>query len=87
MGTARQYYKKCTQGVLQLKVHQVSVAIKSTARECHNLSTLFTHRYTDGQQVPPSPGLKMTAREFHRQKKFHKACSNILIELNSINRI
>ena len=39
MGTARQYYKKCIQGVLQSKVHQGSVAIKSTARECHNLST------------------------------------------------
>ena len=39
IGTARQYYKKCIQGVLQLKVRQGSVAIKSTARECQNLST------------------------------------------------
>ena len=39
MVTERQYHKKCIQGVLQLKVHQGSVAIKSTARECHNLST------------------------------------------------
>ena len=39
MGSVRQYYKKCIQGVLQLKVHQGSVAIKSTAMECHNLST------------------------------------------------
>ena len=37
MGIASQHYKKCIQGVLQLKVHQGSVAIKSTTRECHNL--------------------------------------------------
>ena len=50
---------------------------------------LFEHRYTDGQQAPhpPPPGFKMTAREFHRQKKIHKACSNSVIELNSIYRI
>ena len=39
MVTDRQYHKKCIQGVLQLKVHQGRVTIKSTARECHNLST------------------------------------------------
>ena len=39
MVTERQYHKKCIQGVLQLKLHQWSVTIKSTARECHNLST------------------------------------------------
>ena len=39
MGTVRQYYKKSIQGVLQLKVHKGSVAIKSSARECHNSST------------------------------------------------
>ena len=39
MVTERQYHKKCIQGVLQLKVHQGSVTIKSTERKCHNLST------------------------------------------------
>ena len=39
MVTQRQYHKKCIHGVLQLKVYQGSVAIKSTARECHNLSS------------------------------------------------
>ena len=39
MVTERQYHKKCTPRVLQLKVHQGSGAIKSTARECHKLST------------------------------------------------
>ena len=39
MVTERQLHKKCIQGGLQLKVLQGSVAIISTARECHNLST------------------------------------------------
>ena len=59
LGTVRQYYKKLFQGVLQLKVHKGSVAIKSSARECHNLST------------QGSVTIKSTTRDHHNQKYCH----------------
>ena len=59
MGPARQYYKKCIQGVLQLKVQQGGVTIKSTARECHNFST-------EGNVT-----IKSTTTDRHNQKYCH----------------
>ena len=53
MGTVRQYYKKSIQGVLQLKVHKGSVAIKSSARKCHNLSTKGKCHNQKYYQGPP----------------------------------
>ena len=52
-------YKKSIQGVLHLKVHKGSVAIKSSARECHNLST------------QGSVTIKSTTRDRHNQKYCH----------------
>ena len=56
MVTEKQFHKKCIQGVLQLKVHQGSITIKSTARECHNLSS------------SGSVAIKSTTRDRHNQK-------------------
>ena len=65
MGTARQYHKKCIQGVLQTKVHQGSVTIKSTARECHQ--GVSNQKYCQGPQqsnvLPGTATIKSTARE------------------------
>ena len=63
MDTARQYHKKCIQGVLQLKVHQGSVAIKSTARECHKFKYLRKcHNQKYCQGPPQSEALPWTAK-------------------------
>ena len=56
MVTESQYHKKCIQEMFQLKVYQGSVAIKSTARECHNLST------------KGSVTIKSTTRDRHNKK-------------------
>ena len=51
--------QKVHPGMLQLKVRQGSVAIISTARECHNLSTLG------------NVTIKSTTRDRHNQKYCH----------------
>ena len=83
MVTERQYHKKCIQGVLQLKVHQGSVSIKSTARECHNLSTLgsvtiksttrdrHNEKYCQGVQITEVQQESMTTRKCNMQMYFN----------------
>ena len=69
IGTSRQNHKKCIQGVLQFKVHQGSVAIKSTARECHNLSTPRSRHYQEFcQGTPQSKILSGSAEILHIQR-------------------
>ena len=52
-GTARQYHKKCNQGVLQLKTHQGSVAIKKYCQEVSQLKYLRKCYNRNYYQGPP----------------------------------
>ena len=61
MGTARQYHIKCIRGVLQTKVRQGSVTIKSTARECHQ-------GVSKSKVLPGTATIKCTARDRQNQK-------------------
>ena len=70
MGTARQYHKKCNQGVLQLKTHQGSVAIKKYCQGVSQLKYLrkcYNQNYY--QRPPQSKMLQWTATVKNNSRK------------------
>ena len=70
MGTARQYHKKCNQGVLQLKTHQGSVAIKGYYQGVSQLKYLrkcYNQNYYQGP--PQSKVLPWTATVKNNARK------------------